>query len=363
MKHHIILYFGCVGIIAASCSPREVMIQESLRDFCLNDELRERIRVDSVYEQPVTQHVNLTGEITYSPDGVVRFVSLVEGVTAEAHFSLGDFVKKGAVLAAIKSPELSALLAERQGLRARAQLVDHELLAAARMYEDKLVAARDLLEARSEKERLTIQLANIESTLALFHPNEAKGTFEILAPKSGYIVDKQLNSGAPFNSGDNLFTLSDLNEIWVMVNVYATDMQFVKPGMEVGIQTLAYPGETFHGRISTLSPVFDSDERVLKARVVLENPGLRLKPGMSADIAVERRTGQQAVAIPVGAVVFDDNQYFAVVYAGDCKLQAKLISILAKDGNMYFVDGGINAGDQVVTQNHLLVYEKIKALP
>src|SRR5690606_41850888 len=108
----------------------------------------------------------------------------------EALFSHDDFVKEGAVLAAIKSPDLSTLLADRQSLRARAQLVDRELLAAARMYEDKLVAARDLLEARSEKERLTIQLANIESTLALFHPNEAKGTFEILAPKSGYIVDK-----------------------------------------------------------------------------------------------------------------------------------------------------------------------------
>src|SRR5690606_37504938 len=177
---------------------------------------------------------------------------------------------------------------------------------------------------------------------------------------SGYIVEKNINPGMPFNDGDNLFTVSGLAEVWVMANVYATDMQSVKPGMEVEIRTLAYPGEVFRGRITALSQVFDSEERVLKACIVISNEGLKLKPGMSADITVERRSGATAVAVPADAVIFDNNQYFAVVYGGDCDLQLRRLSLTASDNNWYFVNEGIAAGERVVSRNHLLIYERIK---
>src|SRR5690606_17779260 len=160
--------------------------------------------------------------------------------------------------------------------------------------------------------------------------------------------------------GDNLFTVSGLNDVWVMANVYATDMQLVQQGMDVQIRTLAYPGEIFHGRISALPQVFDSQERVLKARIVISNENLRLKPGMSADIAVARRTGETAVALPADAVIFDDNQYFAVVYGGDCDLQLRRISLVARDNRWCFVSDGLKAGECVIIENHLLIYEKIK---
>lgn len=359
---HINFYIGCIGLLlVAACNAREPVVSTSATDFCLNETLRDKIRIDTLLEQPVTQHVNLTGEVTYNPDKVVQFVSLIAGVTVSTGFSLGDYVEQGQVMATIKSPELNALLAERNSLDAQTRLATRELAAAKSLFDDHISSERDLLRAELELEKLTADLATVSASLRLFNPNERNGTFEILAPTSGYVVEKNINPGMQLHGDQHLFTISGLDEVWVMINVYATDMQFVRQGMDVDIRTLAYPDDVFRGTISALSQVFDNEERVLKGRVVLKNTGLRLKPGMSADISVERRTGQRAVAIPADAVIFDDNHYFAVVYGGDCSLHVRRITFTAKDNDWYFVDEGLAAGEQVVCRNHLLVYEKIKA--
>lgn len=347
-------------MFAVACAPREQYVEEKPQEFCLSENLRSQLALDTLKEQHITQHITLTGEVSYNPDKVVQFVSWVEGVVVQAHFSLGDFVKQGQVLATLKSPELNTMLAEKRRLESQRQLAERQLASAQGLYADHIASDRDLVEAKSELEKLEAELANIDANLALFHPNLAQGVFEIRSPSSGYIVEKNINSGMPIKGGDNLFTVSGLDDVWVMANVYATDMQFVQQGMDVQIRTLAYPGEVFHGRISALPQVFDSDERVLKARIVIPNDNLKLKPGMSADIAVARRTGETAIALPTDAVIFDDNQYFAVVYGGDCDLQLRRISVVARDDQWCFVSEGLKAGDHVITENHLLIYEKIK---
>lgn len=353
--------YSCLTLmLAAACVPREQYVEEKPQEFCLSENLRSQLVLDTLSERYVTQHITLTGEVSYNPDKVVRFVSWVEGLVMQTHFSLGDFVKQGQVLATLKSPELHTLLAEKKSLESQRKLAERKLESAKGLYTDQIASDRDLVEATYKLEKLDADLANLDANLALFHPNPAQGVFEIRSPASGYIVEKNINTGMPINDGDNLFTVSGLDDVWVMANVYATDMQFVQQGMDVEIRTLAYPGEIFHGRISALPQVFDSDERVLKARIVIPNEGLKLKPGMSADIAVARRTGETAIALPTDAVIFDDNQYFAVVYGGACDLQLRRISLVARDNRWCFVGEGLKAGECVIIENHLLIYEKIK---
>ncbi|SEL81318.1 efflux RND transporter periplasmic adaptor subunit [Parapedobacter koreensis] len=360
MIHTIKSYSWIMLLLAVACDQREQLVDEQSEGFCLSENLRHQLVLDTLRERDITQHITLTGEVSYNPDKVVQFVSWIAGIAVQTHFSLGDFVRQGQVLATLKSPALNTMLAEQRSLQAQRQLAERQYTAAQGMYDDNIAAERDLIETKSALEKLDAELANIEANLALFHPNPAQGIFEIRSPSSGYIVEKNINPGMPINDGDNLFTVSGLSEVWVMANVYATDMQFVQQGMDVEIRTLAYPGAVFHGRISALPQVFDSHERVLKARIVIPNEGLELKPGMSADIAVERRGAGKAVALPADAVIFDDNQYFAVVYGGDCDLQLRRISFVARDDQWYFVDNGLEPGERVVSQNHLLIYERIK---
>ncbi len=348
-----------VAILAAlGCSPRESVVSEEQSGFCLSESLRSKLVVDTLSSREVTQHVTLTGEVSYHPDQVVQFASLVEGVVVQADFALGDYVKQGQVLATLKSPELHTMVAEKRALESELRLASREYDAKKRLYEDELAAEKDLIGAETAVARIEAELANLSANLELFRPAD-QGTFALRAPASGYIVEKNINPGMPITEGSHLFTVSGLGQVWVMANVYATDVQFVQQGMAVEIRTLSYPDEVFHGKISALPQVFDQTERVLKARIVIDNDGLKLKPGMSADIAVERRSGQQAVALPADAVIFDDNQYFVVVYRGDCDLQVRPISFITRDNQWYFVSEGLQAGEVVVTQDHLLIYERV----
>lgn len=346
--------------LAVSCDQPDQLVEENPAGFCLSDNLRDGLVIDTLYERELTQHITLTGEVSYNPDKVIQFVSWVDGVIVQTHFFLGDFVEKNQVLATVKSPALNSMLAEKKSLEYERQLAEREYETTQGLYNDDIASERELAQARLALERLDAEIAHLRDNLAFFNPKPAQGVFEIRSPATGYIVEKQMNAGMPVRDGDALFTVSALNEVWVMVNVYATDMQFVQQGMEVEIRTLAYPGELFRGRISALSQVFDSEGRVLKGRVVIENDKLRLKPGMSADISVERRGGEMSVAVPAGAIIFDDNQYFAVVYNGECDLQLRKISFSARDNQWYFVNEGLEAGEHIVSQNQLLIYERIK---
>ncbi|SFC39970.1 membrane fusion protein, cobalt-zinc-cadmium efflux system [Parapedobacter composti] len=353
-------YCWTLVLLALSCGQREQLIEEKRDGFCLNDNLRRELVIDTAYEREVTRHIALTGEVSYNPDKVVQFVSWVEGIAVQTHFSLGEYVKKGQVLATMKSPELNLLAADAKRIEAELKAARRDLERTTGLHSDHIASEIELVQAQSAIEMLEAELAGIRSNLALFHPNPAQGVFELRSPASGYIVAKNINPGMPINDGDNLFTVSGLADVWVMANVHATDMQFVEEGLTVEIRTLGYPGEVFQGRISALSQVFDSEERVLKARIVIPNEGRKLKPGMPADITVERRSGTTAVAIPADAVIFDDNQYFAVVYGGDCDLQLRRLSLAARDNQWYFLNEGINPGERVVSRNHLLIYERIK---
>ncbi len=328
--------------------------------FCLNETLKNQIKLDTIQSVNISQHINLTGEVNYNPDKVFNFSSLIEGFADRVLFSLGDYVQKGQLLAEIKSPELNSLWMEQKSLTTQIKVAERELSAVQSMFNDNLASERELVSAKGELDKLKTELQNINRNLSLYNPNPSKGTFEIKAPANGYIIDKNINPGMQITEGADLFTISGLDNVWVMANVYATDVQFVKQGMPVDIKILAYPNEVFHGKISMLSQVFDAEERVLKARIEIPNAATKLKPGMSADVQVEKQTNEQAFAIPVEDVIFDNNQNYIVLYKSDCEMEIKRIEISARNNDTYFVKEGIHEGEKIITKNQLLIYEKLK---
>src|SRR5690606_22301334 len=104
---------------AIACGTREQPVVEQSEQFCLSENLRDQLIAETLQERPVTQQIQLTGEVSYNPENVVRFVSWVAGITVKTNFLLGDFVKKGQTLAVINSPQLRTLLAEQQRLESQ----------------------------------------------------------------------------------------------------------------------------------------------------------------------------------------------------------------------------------------------------
>ena len=123
------------------------------------------------------------------------------------------------------------------------------------------------------------------------------------------------------------FTISDMSTVWVLANVYQNDLAYVKMGDDVVVQTDAYP-DSFHGRISYISAALDPNTRTLQARIVVDNPGEKLKRDMYCTVTVTAGAIQNAIAVPDAAVLRDDeNQPFVYVENGSNQFGRRAVEI------------------------------------
>ncbi len=352
----VTLLFLCAG-----CRQQEE-IAPPPGPYCVGKALKEKINIDTVAEIPVTESRRLTGEVAYNPDKVLHYVSLVSGVIMRADFTLGDYVKKDQVLAGIKSAELSGLESERKSLESRLSVAQRNVSAVQSMYNDGIASGKDLLEAESEAQILRAELEKVRTNLSFFSSSPEPGVFLIRAPASGFIVDKRITPGMQVSGGSEpLFTISDLANVWVTANVYAGDLAYVKEDMPVQLHSVAYKEDVFSGTIKALSQVFDAEEKVLKARIVMDNPGLKLKPGMFIDVVVKKETGGQAVGVPQKALIFNNNRHYVLVWRSDCDIDIREVEIAAQNNGTVFVGSGLASGERIISRNHLLIFEALQS--
>ncbi|TRX35176.1 efflux RND transporter periplasmic adaptor subunit [Flavobacterium sp. ZT3R18] len=355
-----LIFPASIVLLLSSCHPKDTSVKETA-PFSLNQELKSKISIKTLSKQPISEPLTLTGNITYNSDKLIQYVSLYSGVITNSYFSLGDYVKKGQVLAEMKSTELNELQSQKKTLESQLLVAQNALSATQTMFHDGIASQKELITAQSEVNATKASLQNIIANLSLFSADTQRGVIQIKSPANGYIVTKNLSNGMQINSSDEtLFTISDLSEVWVMINIYAGNMQHIKEGMEVKIKTLSYPDTVFNGKITALSKVFDSEEHVLKARVVMQNKDLKLKPGMSADIIAHKASQQTAIAVPKNAVIFDNNQHYIVLYTNDSKIETIPIKPITKNEDWVFIDQNELEGKKIITNNHLLIYEQIK---
>src|SRR5690606_4145496 len=318
-------YFLPISVILllTGCQNREEFKAVQKEQFCLDKKTKNIIEISSVTKENVTEGIHLTGSIEANPDKVINFVSLVNGIISNTYFSLGDVVTKGQVLAEMQSTELSSLQAELSSLKAQIDVAKVDLNAKEQMFKDGISSNRDLIEAQNNLRILESEKQKTESNLSLYSASSTKNVFQIKAPASGIITEKNINSGLTVtDEGESLFSISNLNDVWAMANIYATDIAHVKNGMEVEIKTLSYPNEIFKGKIDVNSVVLEYNVNVLKGRVVLDEGGFNLKPGMIADIVALKKSEKRKVAVPSSCLVFFNGKNYVLVYKDDCDIEA-----------------------------------------
>lgn len=358
------LFFLLISFLfLTGCAEEAAKEVKETQSYCVDEFMKEKIIIDTAMNAPVTETLALTGKVEYNPDKIIHFVSLVGGVITNTYFSLGDEVKKGQLLAEIKSTELSNLLSQKRTHQSQIQIAQRELESVKTMYQDKIASQKDLIEAQSNLDVLVAELENVEAQLSIYSASSDRGVFQIKAPSSGIIVNKRIAPGVQISTeGDPLFTIADLSEVWIMANVYAGNVPYVKENMNVDIKALSYPDHVFKGKINALSQVFDAEEHVLKARIVMENSDSKLMPGMLVDVLVEKVLGTLAIAVPINSLIFDDNQHFLLVYKDDCDLEIRPVIPFVHNSTQVFFQNNLTAGEKVVTKNHLLIYNQLKDL-
>jgi len=351
----------CIICITAliSCSGKDNTDKTSDRPK-LSPSFLKNIKTIKAESGNKNEELTLTGKVEYDPDKVINYVSLVNGIADRAYFSLGDKVQRGQTLLDIKSSDLSSLQTEAVSAESDIKIAQRELKTAQSMYDDSMLSEKDLLEAQAKVKQAQATYNKIQSDMGVHGTNRGNGRFSIKSPMAGYIVNKNVSSGSTVSTdGDPLFTVADLSTVWIIANVYASNLQFVKEGMEVDITTLSYPGKIFSGKINSLPQIFDPEEKVLKARIVIDNKDLKLKPEMSVVVKLKGETFAQFVSVPTDALIFDDDRYFVVVKEGE-EFKIKEVMLQGHNKKTTYIASGLSAGEEIVVNNQLLIYSGLK---
>ncbi len=226
----------------------------------------------------------------------------------------------------VSSPDYAQLLDGYLKAADSYRLADKLYTRAQDLYAHHAIAMQDLEQAESSRTQAHADLDAAEQgmrILGIKNPADlakARSSAEIpvLAPIAGEVVERLVSPGQVVQAGQTqAFTISDLSTVWVLANVYQADLQYVKSGDDVLVQTDAYP-DSFHGKISYVSPALDPNTRTLQARIVVDNPGEKLKRDMYCTVIVTAGVLKNTLAVPNAAVLRDDNnQPFVYALTGD----------------------------------------------
>ncbi len=341
------------------CTTHKLPIIITSSKFCIPDSIISKITFDTVSLQPVVNEFSLIGKITYDQDKMVKLYPMVSGNVEDVKVALGDYVEKGQVLAIIKSTEITG--AENDIVTAQSNLVVSEknMEAAEDMYKDGIGSKKEYIAAQEENEKARSELNKAKTILSIYGGKESD--YIIKAPISGFIVEKFVNPNMqirPDNS-TNLFTISDLKRVWVLANVFETEIGDIKIGEKVSITTISYPGKIFTGNIDKIYNVLDPDNKTMKVRVQLNNDNILLKPEMYAKVRVHQITDSTMLAVPLSSVIFDRNRYWVITYQDKCNIHACQVDIEGSSGLYTYVRSGVKPGEKVITNFQLLIYNAL----
>ncbi|MCA9427656.1 MAG: efflux RND transporter periplasmic adaptor subunit, partial [Candidatus Omnitrophica bacterium] len=233
------------------------------------------VETAEVVRREVTKEVRLVGKIRPDETKLSMITAWVPGRLDRLFVDYtGMEVRKGDHLVELYSPELYS--------------AQQELLQAIQSYSEMKGSKSDLLVdtsmtlIQSSKNKL-IRLGLTENQVAqIVESGTPSDTLTIYSPASGIVTAREGTEGMYVKEGSMIYTIADLSEVWLLLDAYESDVQWLHYGQTVDFETEAYPGEIFSGKLSFISPVLDERSRTVTLRVNVPNKDLKLKPGMFA---------------------------------------------------------------------------------
>ena len=325
--------------------------------FAISDTLMKYLTIDTVRTEPVTGELRLSGKIVPDEAKLVDLYPLVGGHVEDVTVEVGDFVEAGKVLAVVRSGEVADLQQQLNAAESNDAIAVKNLAVTKDLYESKLASEKDYLTAQREREKAEGEVRKTRQMLSIYDiGNPAE--YVVKAPFAGFVTEKHVTRGMQIRSDrdEKLFTVAGLSEVWVMANVYESDIGKVRAGCDASVTTLSYGDKVFTGKVDRLYNVLDPLSKVMKVRIRLKNPDYLLKPEMFANVTVRFPEGKEMLAVPSGSVIFDKNRNFVMVYRSKSDVETREIGIYKNTAGVTFVNAGLRVGDEVIAKNHLLIY-------
>jgi len=337
--------------------------------FTVPKEQLAHLQIVSAEKGPLPRTLRLAGAVAYNAFETTPVFAAIGGPVHEILVAPGQFVHAGQPLLYVTSPDYSVARSAYIKAREASALSDKLYSRSQDLFAHGAISEADLQQAEANRNQAHADLESSTDALralGLKDPesllkNAARPTAEspVLAPVTGEIVERLVGPGQLLQTGvTQCFTISNTGSVWVLVNVYQSDLPFVHVGDAVEINTDSYP-ELFHGKISYLAPALDPNTRTLQARIVTENPGKKLKKDMYVTATVKAGSVADAITVPDAAILRDtENQPFVYVQAGPTQFARRMVTLGQSVKDRTQITSGLKESEQVVGDGSLFLQFK-----
>jgi len=321
--------------------------------------------------EPFSAPIEATAAIELNGDRVAKISARTSGRLVKIAASQGDAVKTGQALAWFDSPELGQAWAEFAKAKGRAELARKSLQREETLFQKKVSPEKDVIKAKQDLSEAEADLAYANEKFHLLgidinkfdnrHEGEQHPMIAIASPINGSVIERTATQGEVVSPDKTLFTVAELSALWVVIDIYEKDLGRVKSGTAVKVKTTAYPDRNFRGVISYIGDVLDDKTRTVKARVVVENAGRLLKPGMFATVQIEATGGtERLITVPEEAVFLDGSKNYVFIQTAPEKFEMREVAVGRTLGKRLEVIRGLTQGEPVAVKGAFILKSELK---
>lgn len=340
---------------------------DTAQAFHITQEQVGHIQVVPVQKENLPRVLRLTGSVAYNAFTTSPVFSAIGGPVREILAVPGQIVHSGQPLLTVTSPDYSVARSTYIKARDSYELSEKLYNRAKDLFSHGAISEADLQQAESTYNQAHADLESSTDALralglkdpdsvAKTSPTQSTAEIPVIAPVNGEVVERLVGPGQLLQAGaTQCFTISDTSSVWVLVNVYQTDLSFVRVGQDVEISTESYP-ETFHGKISYIAPSLDATTRTLQARIVAQNPGHKLKKDMYVNAEVRAAALQNVLTVPDSAVLRDtENEPFVYVQSQSTEFSRRQVTLGDSTDGRVQIRTGLKEGERVAGNGSLFL--------
>jgi len=348
---------GDQGTSEVKLTPKQVKLSE--------------IRSTVVTSSTIDIELALPGEVSVNQNRLAHIVPKVSGVVQRVRKTVGDRVRAGEVLAIIESRELAELKATFLANRERVALAEANFAREAELRKKKITAEQEYLSAKQALAETRIELYSAEQRLKVLsysdedlqkiagQPDQDLTRYEVTAPFAGTIIASHITQGELVGDAI-LYSICDLNAVWVMGSVYEKDIARVKLGQRgvVAVQA-TYGDRTFVGKVTWISDLIDEETRTMKIRVEVPNTERLLKPGMFARLTLAVHSKPDALTVSPAAVQKDGDDFIVFVDQGQGRYERRVVAVGLRSRDRIELLSGVRRGEKVVHSGSFILKSEI----
>ncbi len=328
-----------------------------------------KVQVEPVAEHGVGNEIVTTGKVSFDDLRVAHIFSPVTGRIKRIVANPGERVKKGDPLAIIESPDVGNAIADYGKAQADIVASEHDFRRQKELYDAHAGSQRDFESAEDSYGKAKAEMDRAQQKARLFRSSsneKASQEFTLRAPIDGQVIARNVNPGAEvqgqYSGGAavELFTVGEIDSVWVFADVFEMDLARVRRGAPVSIKVVAYPDKAFAGKVDWISDALDPTSRTARVRCSIPNPTRELKPEMYATVAISV-AAPAVTALPRASLLRVGDQTMVFVRTGQApdgrlKFSRRIVAVNEDEGTDYLpIVRGVDRGDEVVTSGAILL--------